>query len=168
MYGHVEKGFEMVLGKRRRRKPSASSGQGAAHPAAPLAAAPSHLAGVTVFSEYEYGLLDGILGLKDALLPCQWDKVVLEALMYQDPDKAPLDDVELSALDIVPHLVPPNSLFGCCLLCDDEFVGSLEEVEEHERNCNQLFVFLPVELWVNAGDPAEMMLPKTTVFKVMH
>jgi len=42
---------------------------------------------------------------------------------FQDPDEAPLDEDDLSALDIVPHLVPPKGLFGCGLSCDDEFVG---------------------------------------------
>jgi len=56
------------------------------------------------------------------------DDVVLEALTYQDPDEAPLDEDDLSTLDIVPHPVPSKGLFGCGLWCDDEFVGSLEEV----------------------------------------
>jgi len=163
----------MASGKRRGHKPSASSGQGAAPPAAPLAAALSHLAGVagvTVFSESEYAeyLLNGTLGPKDVLRPCRWNNVVLEALAYQDPDEAPLDEDNLSILDIAPHLVPPNGLFGCGLSCEDEFVGSLEEVEEHERTCNQLLAFFPVDLWRDAGDPAEMALPKETVFKVLH
>jgi len=78
----------------------------------------------------------------------------LEALTYQDPDEVPLDEDDLSALDIAPHLVPPNGLFGLGLSCEDEFVGSLEEVEEHERKHNQLLAFLPVDLWRDAGDPA--------------
>ena len=41
-------------------------------------------------------------------------------------------------------------------------------MEENERSCTQLFAFLPVELWVDTGDPAEMALPSAAVFKVMH
>jgi len=63
-------------------------------------------------TEYEYGLLGGVLDPKDTLRPCRWDNVILEALKYQDPDEAPLDEDDLSALDIVPHLVLPKGLFG--------------------------------------------------------
>jgi len=89
--------------------------QGAAPPAAPLAAAPSHLAQCSGPTEYESGLLGGVLGPKDPLRPCRWDNVFLDALTFQDPEEAPLEGDDLSVLDIVPHLVPPEGLFGCGL-----------------------------------------------------
>jgi len=72
----------------------------------------------------------------------------LEALTYQDPDEAPCKEDGLSTLDIVPHPVPPNGHFGCGQSCNDEFVGSLDAVEGHERTCVQLLSFCPQNLWL--------------------
>jgi len=93
-----------------------------------------------------------------------WDNVVLEALTYQDPDEAPFNEDDLSALDIVPHPLPPKGHFGCGQSCldkygDQGFAGSLDAVEEHERTCDELLPFLPADLWRDPSYLEEMALP---------